>query len=86
MKFASASATRGYSIVVCRPRTSARLWMDTCCIDERSSAELSKVINSMYLWQANSTIRDVYLHDVFESSFSSARNQVGYPNSNSQPE
>ena len=24
------------------------LWVDTCCIDKRSSAELSEVINSMY--------------------------------------
>ena len=25
-------------------------WIDTCCIDKRSSAELSEAINSMYRW------------------------------------
>ncbi|KIM65975.1 hypothetical protein SCLCIDRAFT_1211615 [Scleroderma citrinum Foug A] len=26
------------------------LWVNTCCIDKRSSAELSEAINSMYRW------------------------------------
>ena len=26
------------------------LWIDTCCIDKRSSAELSEAINSMFAW------------------------------------
>lgn len=26
------------------------IWADTCCIDKRSSAELSEAINSMYNW------------------------------------
>ncbi|KAF8847425.1 HET-domain-containing protein [Acephala macrosclerotiorum] len=26
------------------------LWVDTCCIDKTSSAELSEALNSMYLW------------------------------------
>ena len=26
------------------------LWMDTCCIDKRSSSELSESINSMFNW------------------------------------
>ncbi len=25
-------------------------WIDTCCIDKRSSAELSEAINSMFTW------------------------------------
>jgi hypothetical protein len=25
-------------------------WIDTCCIDKRSSAELSEAINSMFRW------------------------------------
>ncbi|KAI6160373.1 heterokaryon incompatibility protein-domain-containing protein [Pisolithus thermaeus] len=29
------------------------LWIDTCCIDKRSSAELSEAINSMYRWYRN---------------------------------
>jgi hypothetical protein len=26
------------------------LWIDICCIDQTSSAELSEAINSMYKW------------------------------------
>jgi hypothetical protein len=26
------------------------LWIDTCCIDKRSSAELQEAINSMFYW------------------------------------
>jgi hypothetical protein len=26
------------------------IWVDTCCIDKLSSAELSEAINSMYRW------------------------------------
>lgn len=40
------------------------LWIDTCCIDKNSSAELSEAINSMYQWYGNSTICFVYLVDV----------------------
>ncbi|KAI6001727.1 hypothetical protein EDC04DRAFT_3147143, partial [Pisolithus marmoratus] len=29
------------------------LWIDTCCIDKRSSAELSEAINAMYRWYQN---------------------------------
>lgn len=39
-------------------------WIDTCCIDKRSSAELSEAINSMYKWYKNAYVCLVYLHDV----------------------
>ncbi|KAL9584347.1 MAG: hypothetical protein Q9203_004689 [Teloschistes exilis] len=39
-------------------------WMDTCCIDKKSSAELSEAINSMYKWYRNSEECYVYLADV----------------------
>ncbi|TGJ79442.1 hypothetical protein E0Z10_g9316 [Xylaria hypoxylon] len=39
-------------------------WIDTCCIDKQSSAELSEAINSMYLWYENSTLCYAYLADV----------------------
>ena len=42
----------------------AWLWVDTCCIDKRSSAELSEAVNSMYQCYANSRICYTYLHDV----------------------
>ncbi|KAI6142632.1 heterokaryon incompatibility protein-domain-containing protein [Pisolithus tinctorius] len=42
----------------------AWLWVDTCCIDKRSSAELSEAINSMYRWYRNAQRCYVYLNDV----------------------
>ena len=55
------------------------LWIDTCCIDKRSSAELSEAINSMYRWYANSKVCYTHLHDVFEPSFPTERNKDKYP-------
>lgn len=40
------------------------VWIDTCCIDKKSSAELSEAINSMYEWYKASTICYAYLQDV----------------------
>ncbi|VUC32780.1 unnamed protein product [Clonostachys rosea] len=39
-------------------------WVDTCCIDKSSSAELSEAINSMYKWYHRSAVCYVYLADV----------------------
>ncbi|KAK0644665.1 heterokaryon incompatibility protein-domain-containing protein [Cercophora newfieldiana] len=43
------------------------VWIDTCCIDKTSSAELSEAINSMYEWYRKSTLCFAYLSDVFLS-------------------
>jgi len=40
------------------------LWMDTCCIDKTSSAEMSEAINSMYEWYYNAKKCYAYLVDV----------------------
>ena len=40
------------------------LWIDTCCIDKSSSAELSEAINSMWKWYNRSRVCYVYLQDV----------------------
>ncbi|KAL7915311.1 hypothetical protein GGI35DRAFT_489010 [Trichoderma velutinum] len=40
------------------------IWVDTCCIDKTSSAELSEAINSMYLWYEKSAECYAYLSDV----------------------
>ncbi len=40
------------------------VWMDTCCIDKSSSAELSESINSMYKWYRRAAICYAYLCDV----------------------
>jgi ankyrin repeat protein len=39
-------------------------WVDSCCIDQSSSAELSEAINSMFRWYQNSAKCYVYLSDV----------------------
>ncbi|KAI0204121.1 heterokaryon incompatibility protein-domain-containing protein [Astrocystis sublimbata] len=40
------------------------IWIDTCCIDKSSSAELSEAINSMWTWYRQSDICYGYLADV----------------------
>lgn len=50
--------TRGYGYI----------WIDTCCIDKSSSAELSEAINSMFRWYEMSDICFAYLADVAEDS------------------
>ena len=39
-------------------------WVDTCCIDQSSSAELSESINSMFRWYSKAEICYAYLSDV----------------------
>ncbi|OIW27852.1 HET-domain-containing protein [Coniochaeta ligniaria NRRL 30616] len=40
------------------------IWIDTCCIDKSSSAELSEAINSMYGWYEGAGVCYAYLVDV----------------------
>ena len=62
------------------------VWVDTCCIDKRSSAELSEAINSMYRWYENSRVCYAYrLHDV-QGRFILTKNDDAYPKSNGWPE
>ena len=42
-------------------------WVDTCCIDKSSSAELQEAINSMFEWYRKSTVCYVYLFDVADN-------------------
>ncbi|KAH6653638.1 hypothetical protein BKA67DRAFT_570686, partial [Truncatella angustata] len=39
-------------------------WVDTCCIDKSSSAELTEAINSMFRWYQNAQKCYAYLSDV----------------------
>ncbi|KAI1758123.1 heterokaryon incompatibility protein-domain-containing protein [Xylaria castorea] len=60
---------RGYEKICacCRQAASDGLddvWIDTCCIDKRSSAELSEAINSMFKWYQSAAICYAYLDDV----------------------
>ncbi|CAN9217397.1 unnamed protein product [Alternaria alternata] len=71
----------GYQKVLftCRQAISDGLdyaWIDTCCIDKSSSAELSEAINSMFTWYKNSTCCYAYLSDV-----SKARIEIEFPRS-----
>ncbi|KAJ4129145.1 hypothetical protein NW768_007679 [Fusarium equiseti] len=39
-------------------------WVDTCCIDKRSSAELAEAINSMFRWYKEATVCFAHLEDL----------------------
>jgi hypothetical protein len=59
----------GYSKIIDCCRQALRdhcsyVWIDTCCIDKTSSAELSEGINSMYSWYERSMVCYAYLNDV----------------------
>jgi len=41
-------------------------WVDTCCIDKTSSAELTEAINSMFRWYRDSAVCYAYLSDLKE--------------------
>jgi hypothetical protein len=47
-------------------------WVDTCCIDKSSSAELSEAINSMFAWYRSAAKCYVYLSDVPAQGFTSS--------------
>ncbi|KAF2760196.1 hypothetical protein EJ05DRAFT_525300 [Pseudovirgaria hyperparasitica] len=42
-------------------------WVDTCCINRQSNAELAEAVNSMFHWFRNSTKCYVYPPDVMTS-------------------
>ncbi|KAH8891990.1 HET-domain-containing protein [Thozetella sp. PMI_491] len=44
------------------------IWIDTCCIDKTSSAELAEAINSMFQWYKRSVVCYAYLSDVHDVS------------------
>ncbi|KIW18534.1 hypothetical protein PV08_02822 [Exophiala spinifera] len=60
---------KGYGKIVkfCAQAKGASLdyaWVDTCCIDKRSSAELSEAINSMFRWYSKAHVCYAFLEDV----------------------
>lgn len=40
------------------------VWVDTCCIDKQSSAELTEAINSMFCWYRDAAVCYAYLDDI----------------------
>ncbi len=62
----------GYQkIKFCRKQAASdglqHFWVDTCCIDKTSSAELEEAINSMFRWYKAASKCYVYLPDVSKS-------------------
>ncbi|OCK73935.1 HET-domain-containing protein, partial [Lepidopterella palustris CBS 459.81] len=51
-------------------------WVDTCCIDKTSSAELGEAINSMFKWYQWSKMCYAYLDDVDGDTILAARTGV----------
>ena len=69
MQKGSAESKAGYQKLryACKQAAAAGLeyiWIDTCCIDKSSSAELSEAINSMFSWYQRAEICYAYLADV----------------------
>ncbi|KAI0854040.1 HET-domain-containing protein [Daldinia vernicosa] len=42
------------------------IWIDTCCIDKSSSAELSESINSMFAWYESAYVCYAFLEDIHD--------------------
>ncbi|RMJ19307.1 hypothetical protein BHE90_009501 [Fusarium euwallaceae] len=64
---------RGYTKIMktcqlARQRGLAYAWVDTCCVDKRSSAELAEAINSMFRWYQCSTVCLAHLQDLVPHS------------------
>ncbi|KAB5563322.1 heterokaryon incompatibility protein-domain-containing protein [Coniochaeta sp. 2T2.1] len=53
-------------------------WVDTCCIDKKSSAELSEAINSMFRWYAQAKVCIVFLEDLDVDPFTPCLRENGY--------
>ena len=56
------------------------IWMDTCCINNSSSSELSEAINSMFKWYRMAEVCYAYLSDVPSTSGTSSRTSQHYLN------
>ncbi|PQE04398.1 hypothetical protein CJF31_00010328 [Rutstroemia sp. NJR-2017a BVV2] len=44
-------------------------WVDTCCIDKTSSAELQEAISSMFRWYSDAARCYIYLIDISTCTF-----------------
>jgi hypothetical protein len=53
-------------------------WIDTCCIDKSSSAELSEAIKSMFRWYQGAARCYVYLSDVSSGDWKASNASAGY--------
>jgi hypothetical protein len=55
------------------------LWVDSCCIDKSSSAELNEALNSMFRWYRLAKVCYVYLSDI-ERTCQLRDSDLPYPN------
>ncbi|KAF3011320.1 hypothetical protein E8E14_003797 [Neopestalotiopsis sp. 37M] len=53
-------------------------WMDTCCIDKSSSAELQEAITIMFTWYRNAARCYVYLSDVSATESKSENHSISW--------
>src|ERR1700759_5575797 len=68
-RHANLKKMKGYEKILSASRQAATdgfeyIWIDTCCIDKSSSAELSEAINSMFKWYEQAGQCYAYLEDV----------------------
>ncbi|KFY47541.1 hypothetical protein V496_10603 [Pseudogymnoascus sp. VKM F-4515 (FW-2607)] len=56
-------------------------WVDTCCIDKSSSAELSVAINSMYRWYREAAVCYAFLSDVEDDDVGVERGAAAFKSS-----
>ncbi|KAH6973984.1 HET domain protein [Ilyonectria destructans] len=54
-------------------------WVDTCCIDKRSSAELTEAINSMFQWYKDAVVCFAWLADLPTEQSSHSRPSTQRP-------
>ncbi|KAK1756423.1 hypothetical protein QBC47DRAFT_186046 [Echria macrotheca] len=64
---------RDEAIIAKRPdrERASYAWVDTCCINKESSAELSEAINTMYKWYWDAHRCIAYLNDVDDTDYES---------------
>ncbi|KAI0441647.1 heterokaryon incompatibility protein-domain-containing protein [Xylaria telfairii] len=72
------------TIQLARGKNLEYAWVDTCCIDKSSSAELSEAINSMFQWYSDAACCFVCLSDLSSAEITpsiSLANQSRWPKS-----
>ncbi|KAI0976646.1 heterokaryon incompatibility protein-domain-containing protein [Xylaria arbuscula] len=52
------------TVQLAREKNLKYAWVDTCCINQSSSAELSEAINSMFKWYSDAAVCLVFLSDL----------------------
>ncbi|WYZ42675.1 hypothetical protein EsH8_VI_000374 [Colletotrichum jinshuiense] len=73
-------SSRGYQKIRACAKVSRDMWydytwVDTCCINKTSSAELSESINSMYAWYRQAGVCLAYLEDFHGDRMSQVTNK-----------